>query len=73
MQVITILEQALKLPVGERIRLADDLYMSVGEPMGTTPLTDTQIAELERRLEEHRRNPQSAIPMDKFHARFDAR
>jgi putative addiction module component, TIGR02574 family len=70
---MTILDQALKLPIGERIRLADDLYMSVGEPMGTSPLTDAQIAELERRFEEHRRNPESAIPMDEFLARFDAR
>lgn len=70
---MTILEQALKLPVGERIRLADDLYMSVGEPMGTIPLADAQVAELERRLEEHRRNPESTIPMDEFLARFDAR
>jgi putative addiction module component (TIGR02574 family) len=70
---MTILEQALKLPLAERIRLADDLYMSVGEPRTSTPLTDVQIQELERRLEEHQRNPQNAIPMDKFLARFDAR
>jgi putative addiction module component (TIGR02574 family) len=70
---MTILEQALKLPLAERIRLADDLYMSVGEPRTSTPLTDVQIQELERRLEEHQRNPQNAIPMDEFLARFDAR
>jgi putative addiction module component (TIGR02574 family) len=70
---MTILEQALKLPLAERIRLADDLYMSVGEPRTSTPLTDVQIQELERRLEEHQRNPQNAIPMEEFLARFDAR
>ncbi len=68
-----LLEQALKLPVAERIRLADDLYMSVGNVSGTTPLTDAQITELERRLDEHRRNPGDAIPIEQFLERFDAR
>lgn len=68
-----LLEQALKLPVAERIRLADDLYMSIGDVPGTTPLTDAQIAELERRLDEHKRNPEDAIPVEEFIKRFDAR
>ncbi|MGH9948667.1 MAG: addiction module protein [Pyrinomonadaceae bacterium] len=68
-----ILEQALKLSVGERIRLADDLYMSVSERQGTVSLTDEQIAELERRLDEHQRNPEDAIPVARFLERFDAR
>lgn len=68
-----LLEQALKLPVAERMRLADDLYMSLGDPPGTTPLSDVQIAELERRLAEHERNPVDAIPLEEFLNRFDAR
>ncbi len=68
-----LLEQALKLPVGERIRLADDLYMSIGDPPGSVPLTDAQITELERRIAEHDRNPAAAIPVEDFLKRFDAR
>lgn len=68
-----LLEQALRLPADERIRLADDLYSSVGDITGTTPLTDAQIEELERRLDEHRRNPEDAIPVEDFVKRFDAR
>src|SRR5437870_7245015 len=58
-----ILEMALKLPVADRIRLADELYMSVADLPGTTPLTDAQIEELERRLEEHRLNPEASVPL----------
>lgn len=68
-----LLEQALKLPIAERIRLADDIYMSVSEAHGTTPLTDAQIAEIERRLAEHERNPENAIPLKQFLERFDSR
>jgi putative addiction module component (TIGR02574 family) len=68
-----LLEQALRLPVGERIRLADDLYMSISDPPGSVPLTDAQIAELERRITEYERNPDAAIPVGDFLKRFDAR
>jgi putative addiction module component (TIGR02574 family) len=68
-----LLEKALELPIAERIRLADKLYMSVGDLPGTTPLTDAQIAELERRLEEHRLNPDAGIPLEDFLERFNAR
>lgn len=52
-----LLEQALKLSVAERIRLADDLYDSVGGSPGSVRLTDEQLAELERRLEDYKQNP----------------
>jgi putative addiction module component (TIGR02574 family) len=68
-----LLEEALKLPISERIRLADDLYSSVGGSDGTTPLTDAQIAELERRLEDHRKNPEAAIPWDEVRDRWRKR
>ena len=44
-----ILEEALKLPVAERIRLADDLYDSVSGSPGSVRLTDEQLEELARR------------------------
>lgn len=69
-----LLEQALKLPLAERIRLADELYMSVGGgPAGTIPLTDTQIEELERRIKDYEQNPEKTVSLEQFRARFDAR
>jgi putative addiction module component (TIGR02574 family) len=60
-----LLEEALKLPVTERIQLANKLYESV-EGMIEQPfsLTDEQVAELERRMEDHRMNPESGIPWE---------
>ena len=68
-----LLEKALQLPVAERIRLADELYMSVGDPPGTTPLTDAQITELERRIEHHRLHPEDAIPWEEVRDRLLSR
>lgn len=48
-----ILEEALKLPVAQRIRLADDLYDSVGGSPGSVRLTDQQLEELERRIDDN--------------------
>ncbi len=53
----TILEEALKLPIAERIRLADDLYESVGGSPGSARLTDLQLEELVRRIEDYEKNP----------------
>ena len=52
-----ILEEALKLPIAERVRLADALYNSVGDPNGSVPLTDEQLKELARRIDDYEKNP----------------
>jgi putative addiction module component (TIGR02574 family) len=52
-----LLEQALKLPVPERRKLADDIYESIERCDDTAPLTPEQIAELERRIEDSRLHP----------------
>ena len=56
-----LLEEALKLTVSERIRLADDLYDSVSGSPGSFRLTDAQVAEIERRIEDHRENPDGNV------------
>jgi putative addiction module component (TIGR02574 family) len=53
----TLLEKALKLPIAERIRLADDLYESVNGSPGSVRLTDAQLAELVRRIEDYEKDP----------------
>lgn len=60
-----ILEEALKLPAPERIQLADKLYASVDESTDYSfSLTPDQMAELDRRMAEHRANPESGIPWE---------
>ena len=60
-----ILEEALKLTVRERIELAEQLYASVeGNQDRSFSLTTEQLKELERRMEDHRKHPESGIPWE---------
>ena len=65
-----LLEQALKLPVAERRKLADDIYDStLPEPIEFS-LTDEQKAEIDRRLEDLRKHPEKAIPWEEVRERL---
>ncbi len=59
-----LLDQALKLPIPERRKLADDIYDSIDSVTEEFYLTDEQKAELDRRMEEHRLHPETAIPWE---------
>ena len=59
-----LLEAAKALPLAERIDLAEALWESITDGGHEPPLTPAQAEELDRRLEEHRRNPQNGIPFD---------
>lgn len=56
------------LTVHERLRLIGDIWDSIAEEAEADPeilpLTDAQRAELDRRLAEHERDPESAVPWD---------
>lgn len=56
------IEELLKLSVPERIQLVEDLWDSIAADPEDFPLTDAQKSELDRRLEEHKADPDSAIP-----------
>jgi len=55
-----LLNEALTLPVEERMELAQELWDSVDDAELT--LTDELKRELDRRLEQLDKNPQNAIP-----------
>lgn len=59
-----LLEQALRLPIPERRKLADDIYDSIDPVPREFFLTDDQKAELDRRMEEHRKHPETAVPWE---------
>ena len=59
-----LLTTAKALPLPERIELAEALWDSITQDGYEPPLTPTQEAEIDRRLDEHRRNPQSTIPWE---------
>jgi putative addiction module component (TIGR02574 family) len=70
----SLLAALLKLSSAERIQLAEDLWDSVAASPESMPgLTATQLAEIERRLTEHSRNPADAIPWEEVRVRLWSR
>ena len=66
-----LLETAKALPLPERIDLAEALWESITDEGHEPPLPPAQAEELDRRLEEHRRNPQTGIPWEQVKAELD--
>jgi putative addiction module component (TIGR02574 family) len=50
-----------RLPLAERIELVEALWESITQEGYEPPLTPEQAAELDRRLEAHRRNPNDVV------------
>lgn len=69
----TLLEQALRLPVEDRRKLADDLYDSIDRDVNGFELSEVQKAEIDRRLAEYEKDPSIAIPVKDFLSRFESR
>ena len=68
-----LLEQALKLPIPERRKLADEIYESIGVSDDVFYLTAEQEAELTRRIEDHEKRPEDAIPWEDVWGRLQKR
>ncbi len=69
-----LLAELLQLSPAERIQLAEDLWDSVAASPDSMPgLTEAQIAECERRLSEHDRDPSRAVPWEEARARLLSR
>lgn len=60
----TILEQALRLPIPERRKLADDLYDSIVSGSEGFSLSQEQRSEIDRRLADLREHPDKALSWD---------
>ena len=57
----TFVDTAKLLPLAERIELVEALWESITREGYEPPLTPEQAAELDRRLEAHRRNPNDVV------------
>ena len=78
MNKTVLLDELMQLSPPERLDIAEKLWDSVHPPGSIRPgepfvLTDEQKAELDRRLEEHKRHPERAEPWDVVRARLWAR
>ncbi len=59
-----LLEEALKLPVTERRKLAEDIWESIDGAPEAFELTPEQTAELQRRIDHHEKNLEEGIPWE---------
>ncbi len=57
----TFVDTVKRLPLAERIELVEALWESIAQEGYEPPLTPAQAAELDRRLEAHRRNPNDVV------------
>lgn len=62
-----------KLAVAERIALVQAIWDSIAAEVESSPLTEAQRQEVDRRLAAHRTNPQAAIPWEQVEAEALAR
>lgn len=69
MQRAELWSELMKLTPAERIELAQDLWDSIAQHE-LPPLTDDEKEELDRDLEEHRRDPSTAITWEELKARL---
>ena len=61
----------LKLSVSERIQLVEDIWDSIAaEASNTVELSQAQIAELHRRVAEHRADPSTAVPWEQVRSKL---
>jgi len=67
------LDEVLRLPVVERLRLVEAIWDSIAEQSDAVPLTDTQRAELDRRLAEHEADPDDVVPWEDIKASITKR
>jgi putative addiction module component (TIGR02574 family) len=64
--------ELMKLTPEERIELAQDLWDTI-KSEDLPPLTADELAEFDRRLAEHQRDPSTAVPWEDVKVRLLAR
>ncbi len=64
------LDEVLKLPVSERIRIVEAIWDSIADSPEEVQLSDEQKVELDRRLEALEKNPDAGSSWDEVRARL---
>ena len=53
-----------RLSVDERLALVEDIWDTIATDSAALPLTNTQRAELDRRIAEHEARPEDVVPWE---------
>lgn len=61
------------LPPAEKLQLVQDLWDDIAASPDDIPVTEVEIQELDRRMENLRQNPESALDWDEVKRRARAR
>lgn len=67
---MTGIDQLRELPVSERIQLVEDLWDTIAEDSDPVQLTDAQISELDRRLDQFEATPDEGVEWSALKARI---
>ena len=65
-----LLEKALELPIPERIKLVEDIWDSIAVVPDAIRLTEEQMAEIDRRIEDYQANPDKLVPWEEARERL---
>ena len=68
-----ILSEVLKLSVQDRIVFVEDIWDSIANVPESVELTEAQRKELDRRLEEYHKNPETGSPWEDVKSRLLAK
>jgi putative addiction module component (TIGR02574 family) len=60
------LDEVLRLPLTERLRLVEAIWNSIAADSTAMPLTEAQRAELDRRLAEHEASPDDVVAWEEI-------
>lgn len=66
------MEAIKRLSIPERVQLVQDIWDTLQPTVEQLPLTEEQKVLVDRRLEEHRRDPSSAVGWDEVKARLES-
>ncbi len=66
------ISDVFRLPIKERIRLAQAIWESVASNPDQVPLTAAQVEELDRCYDEYLTDPDEGSPWDEVKARLEA-
>jgi putative addiction module component (TIGR02574 family) len=73
MSAETLIQEARKLSIAERIRIAEELWDSVSEEQADFPLTVEQREELDRRMADYEANPGAGSSWEEVRARLEGK
>lgn len=68
-----LLDKALELPIPERIQFVEDVWDSIAVESDAVELSQEQRLEIDRRVEEYRKNPTGNVPWEDIKAEALAR